>query len=48
MICRFFQENDLIACGILILQGFLTFQEYQFGNNPYFARIPYAATVFFL
>jgi len=38
MICRFFKENDLIAYGILILQGFLTFQEYQFGKQSLFCK----------
>jgi len=45
MICGFLQSKDLITYRILIFQEFLTFQKDQLGNNPYFSKIPYAATI---
>jgi hypothetical protein len=45
MICVFLQGKDLITCKILILQGFLTFQEDQLGNNPCFRKILYTTTI---
>jgi len=40
IICGLLQGNDLITCGILVLQGFLT--------NPCFANIPYATIILFI
>jgi hypothetical protein len=38
MICGFLQGNDLITYEILILQGSLTLQKDQLGNNPFSTR----------
>ena len=48
MICGLLQGKYLTTCGNLILQGFLTFYEYQLGNDPYFTKIPYATTIFII
>jgi hypothetical protein len=45
MIYGYLHDKELITCLILILQGFLIFQEDQLGNNPYFTRIHFATTI---
>lgn len=45
MIYEFLYSIDSIKCEILILQGFLAFQEDQLGYNSYFVRISYATTI---
>jgi hypothetical protein len=45
MIYGYLHDKELITCLILVLHGFLIFQEDQLGNNSCFARIHFATTI---